>query len=172
MNETLNAEKPPGSAAAICSPVNVALSIRQPWAWLIINAGKNIENRSWPTKFRGRVLIHAGKTMTRADYEAAVIFCSGIAWDDWDFPKDFAFPTFDSLKSQLGGIVGEVEIVGCVNGNDEASRSPWFCGEWGFMLRNAKPLPFRVCKGALGFFNPGNDLHERTADVTPPAKAD
>ena len=56
-----------------------------------------------------------------------------------------------------GGIIGEAEVVGCVNGNDAASDSPWFVGEWGHMLRNAKPLDFRPCKGALGYFNPGND---------------
>lgn len=39
----------------------LALSIRQPWAWLIINGGKDIENRDWPTKFRSRILVHAGK---------------------------------------------------------------------------------------------------------------
>jgi ASCH domain len=36
-----------------------ALPIRQPYAWLIVNGHKDIENRAWPTKFRGRVLIHA-----------------------------------------------------------------------------------------------------------------
>ncbi|WP_206002040.1 ASCH domain-containing protein [Paraburkholderia aromaticivorans] len=37
-----------------------ALSIRQPWAWLIVKGHKDIENRTWSTRFRGRVLIHAG----------------------------------------------------------------------------------------------------------------
>ena len=37
----------------------LALSIRQPWAWLILRAGKDVENRDWSTKVRGRVLIHA-----------------------------------------------------------------------------------------------------------------
>lgn len=37
------------------------LSIRQPWASLIINGYKSYEFRSWKTKFRGRVLIHASK---------------------------------------------------------------------------------------------------------------
>jgi hypothetical protein len=45
-----------------------ALSIRQPWAWLIVNGYKDIENRSWATKFRGPVLIHAAKGMTGAEY--------------------------------------------------------------------------------------------------------
>lgn len=41
-----------------------ALSIRQPWAWLILHGGKDIENRSWNTNFRGRFLIHAAAGMT------------------------------------------------------------------------------------------------------------
>lgn len=47
-----------------------ALSIRQPWAWAILNADKDIENRDWRTNFRGRIAVHAAKTMTRDDYDA------------------------------------------------------------------------------------------------------
>jgi len=36
------------------------LTIRQPWAWAIIHCGNDIENRSWSTKHRGRLLVHAG----------------------------------------------------------------------------------------------------------------
>ena len=36
-----------------------ALSVRQPWAWLIVNGWKPIENRSRRTNVRGRILIHA-----------------------------------------------------------------------------------------------------------------
>jgi hypothetical protein len=39
-----------------------ALSIMQPWAWLIVNGLKDIENRKWSTDFRGEFLVHAGKT--------------------------------------------------------------------------------------------------------------
>jgi len=38
-----------------------ALSVKQPWAWLIVNGYKKIENRNWPTSFRGRIYIHAGR---------------------------------------------------------------------------------------------------------------
>jgi hypothetical protein len=37
-----------------------ALSIRQPWAWLIVHGVKDVENRTWRTNFRGRFLVHAG----------------------------------------------------------------------------------------------------------------
>src|SRR5690606_6676859 len=50
-----------------------ALSIRQPWAWLIVNADrypdpKLIENRTWSTKIRGQILIHAGQTFDQDGY--------------------------------------------------------------------------------------------------------
>lgn len=118
----------------------IALSIRQPWAWLIVNGYKDIENRSWPTKFRGRILVHAGKGMTRDEYEEC---------RDWALEVDRAipFPSFDAL--QRGGVVGACDITGCV----ADSPSPWFVGEYGFKIANARPLPFRECKGALSFFN-------------------
>jgi hypothetical protein len=81
------------------------------------------------------VLIHAGKRMYPG-YEDA----QNWSWPDIDAPSDF----------DLGGIVGEAEIVDCVT----ASRSRWFNGPYGFVIRNARPLPFRPCVGALGFFEP------------------
>jgi len=42
-----------------------ALSVRQPWAWAIIYALKDIENRGWPINYRGDILIHAAKTCTK-----------------------------------------------------------------------------------------------------------
>lgn len=124
-----------------------ALSIRQPWAHLIVHAMKDIENRDWATRFRGKVLIHASKSMTKADYQACVIFCSGLP--DGTIANDFFFPTFDELREQCGGIVGHMHIADCVT----QSPSPWFCGRFGFVIDAAGSLPFQPCKGALGFFN-------------------
>ena len=115
------------------------LSVRQPWAWLIVNGHKDIENRDWPTRLRGRILIHAGKAMTRDDYEACQIFMAAQS-------IDVQLPDFDSLPR--GGIVGEVVITDCVS----ASESPWFVGRFGFVLANAKVNTFMPYKGQLGFF--------------------
>lgn len=117
-----------------------AISIRQPWAWLILNAGKDIENRSWPTKIRGRVLIHASKGMTRAEYADATDPLWASRGESIDLPP------FEDLER--GGIVGSVEIVDCVRESD----SPWFNGDWGFVLSNPKTLPFQPVNGQLGFF--------------------
>lgn len=50
------------------------LSLRQPWAWLVVQGLKPIENRRWNTGHRGPLLIHASKTMRHADYLDAVAF--------------------------------------------------------------------------------------------------
>lgn len=111
------------------------LSIRQPWAWLIVNCHKPVENRGWPTRVRGPILIHAGK--------------------QWD--KDFDYEWGEDLiqsqipiasKMELGGIVGMASISDCVSQMD----SPWFFGLYGFILKGAHPLPFYPLKGQLGFF--------------------
>ena len=111
-----------------------ALSIRQPWCWLILHAGKDIENRDWQTKFRGRFLLHAGKGMTRDEYEDAPLWIVDL-------------PDFKDLER--GGIVGSVELVDCVSDHD----SDWFFGRYGFVLRDPKPLPFTPYRGQLGFFD-------------------
>lgn len=125
-----------------------ALSIRQPWLWAIINAGKRHENRSWSTKFRGPVCLHAAKGMT------------GSEWDDaMDFIDD-AFPVaiasklgrrasaVNSTDAKRGGILAVADIVDCVDRSD----SPWFFGPYGFVLDNVRPVAFIPCRGALGFF--------------------
>lgn len=122
------------------------LSIMQPWAWLIVNGHKDIENRQWqPTnpglRFRGKVLIHAGMKVDGGkreypDFRADMLETHGIT-----------IPAFEEL--QLGGIVGMAEIVDCVTQSD----SPWFFGTYGFVISRARTLPFMPCKGQLGFFD-------------------
>ncbi|MDY6960283.1 MAG: ASCH domain-containing protein [Pseudomonadota bacterium] len=125
----------------------MALSVRQPWAWAIIYARKDIENRNWPTRFRGRFLVHASKGMTRDEYEDCLDTMCAISRAA-PFPKGLTLPTFDELER--GGIVGSVDLVDCVSDHS----SPWFFGTYGFVLRNPEPLPFRPVRGALGFFSP------------------
>lgn len=125
-----------------------ALSIRQPWAWLIVNGFKDIENRDWETLYRGWILVHAGQTLTKADYAWAV-----------EFVRDFAgcaavIPPLAELER--GGIVGAVTITSCVR----ESSSPWFMGPFGFQLADAVQLPFRAVKGQLKFFDVPFTLRE------------
>lgn len=125
--------------------MTLALSIRQPWAWAIIHVGKDIENRTWDTKVRGTILVHASGGMTRREYDDFVDVANFV--NDVVPPlKRFTFPALPDL--QRGGIIGTVEIVDCV----KDSTSPWFFGPFGFVLKNPKPMPFVPLKGKLGFF--------------------
>lgn len=129
------------------------LSIRQPWASLILKAGKTIENRDWSTKVRGRILVHAAQGMTRFEHEAAIAFAvDAIRADPRNVDatrtvtlRELGF-AFEDLPR--GGIVGSVDIVDCVRRSD----SPWFVGRYGFVLRDPKVLPFVPWRGRLGFF--------------------
>lgn len=102
-----------------------ALSIRQPYPHKIFHDGKDVENRDWPTKGRGWVIVHAGVSKEELDM---------------DDPKEASLPR--------GGVVGLMRIVDCV----KEMNSDWFYGPYGFVIRDAFPLPIIPCRGALGFF--------------------
>lgn len=130
-----------------------ALSIRQPWAWAILHAGKDIENRDWKgrnpgLRFRGRFLIHASKCMTLREYDDFFIFAGSMSRSDRrTFPYELVLPAPEDLDK--GGIVGIGRIVDVVT----ASASPWFTGKYGLVLADVRPLPFVPCAGKLGFFD-------------------
>jgi hypothetical protein len=116
------------------------ISIRQPWASLIAVGIKDVENRSWPTRYRGAVLIHASQ---RAD---------DISSDE----IDHRFGVRPPIDARLGGVVGIVDIVDCV----QQHQSKWYAGDyvdrhgerkshWALVMKNARPLPFVKWKGAL-----------------------
>ncbi|MFA6292557.1 MAG: ASCH domain-containing protein [Victivallales bacterium] len=121
------------------------LSIRQPWAWFILNVGKDIENRDWYTKYRGRFLIHAGKGCTKEEFSDAV-YTAQFAYNSDKYKTPPKLPGLSVIER--GGIVGSVELVDCV----AQSPSKWFFGTYGFVLRDPQIHPFYECKGQLGFF--------------------
>jgi len=133
------------------------ISILQPWAWLIVNGHKDIENRVWSTKFRGRILIHAGKS-----YEAAV---HDRYADDLLDDFDIELPAYaDMLR---GGIVGSATVTDCV----QEHPSRWFVGTWGFVLAQQRVRPFVPYRGQLGIFRvPQSALSIETVDKSPTAK--
>lgn len=145
-----------------------ALSVMQPWAWLIVNGHKDIENRDWKPanpalRFRGKVLIHTG---LKIDAEASDDVAENIHPVSCFFP--LATPLNVPAAWETGGIVGEAEIVDVVTKSD----SPWFVGPIGLIIRNARPLEFRPCVGALGFFEPDYSKTYAPKKAKPPALPD
>ena len=111
-----------------------ALSIQQPWAWLIVQALKDIENRDWTTEYRGILLIHAGKQMDKH-----------FPWGQYDF--DYQLPLTKDFE--LGGIVGYATLQKVVT----ESASPWFRGRYGFVLTQRRPVDLIPLRGQLGLFD-------------------
>lgn len=126
-----------------------ALSIRQPWAWAIINAGKDIENRDWATKFRGPICIHASLYVPEQDDVDLFNEVFRRAVPDQVRRETLVPRHTEAMSFSRGGIIGVAEIVDCV----EDSDSPWFMGRYCFVLRNVRPVPFMPVKGALQFFD-------------------
>lgn len=120
-----------------------ALSIKQPWAWLIVNGYKNIENRDTLKNFRGTFLIHASKNW---DSNYLNLIDKSIE------EINIALRSMPMKKSlyEFGGIIGAATIKDCTQKSD----SPWFIGKNGFIIDNPVKLAFRECKGQVNFFIP------------------
>lgn len=125
------------------------LTVKQPWASLIIHGGKDIENRQWWTGVRGRIGIHSSAKLETAECEDAIALLRAIHGKDAELPL---------VGRECGCIIGTIEIVDCVRQSD----SPWFMGEYGFVLRNpiALPEPIKV-RGQLGWWDYPLDAGER-----------
>lgn len=119
--------------------------IRQPWAWLIVNGHKDIENRSWATRYRGPLLIQASASLpAKRELEEFRKFAHrrGVV-----LPSEFA----------TSGIIGMVQLDECVT----RSRSKWFEGPIGWILSKPQKLPFIPLKGRLGLFDPPHSILKR-----------
>jgi hypothetical protein len=125
-----------------------ALTVKQPWASLIVRGGKDIENRDWATRFRGVVAIHSSAKLDQREMEDACCMMRAFV------PK-FSTARFKQDKFPTGSILGTVEIVDCV----KEYQSPWFFGEYGFVLRNPVAFPVPIpCRGALSLWDVPDDL--------------
>ena len=139
------------------NPPEIALSVRQPWAWAIIHCGKDIENRSWQAvnhglRKRGRIAIHAAKGWTRADIDFAfdlaardVLPLALHAEPDTDLPR--------------GAILGTVELLS-VHRSEQMHPSPlegelgdYSAGRWVWVLSSPDEFPEPIpARGALGLW--------------------
>lgn len=115
-----------------------ALTICQPYAELIARGLKPIENRTWPTRYRGQLLIHAGKSREWMDD------------GDTDVYPDMVF----------GAIIAIAELIHCVrlehlppklSGHEHAN------GPWCWILAHVQriePIPARGAQGLWDFDEP------------------
>lgn len=143
--------------------IDRALSLTQPWGWLVVQTGsdgKSIENRQEGfsyKSFRGPFYVHAAQGMRARDYHHCV------DWVAQNVSEKLAARIPAMADLQRGGIIGSANVVGIVPpvlhpheraGERRASIDyRWhMADQWGFELEERKALPFVPCKGALGFW--------------------
>jgi hypothetical protein len=146
-----------------------ALSLYSPWAWAVLNLGKDIENRKWQrwsgdAKFRGWFWLHA--SMFGGETPGGLRKLA----DEFEGVKTMAERAGRSMPStpvtprmflnMRGHIVGRARVVDVVDRSD----SGWFCGPLGLVLADATALVEPVpCKGALGFWKVPDDVVSQLA---------
>lgn len=116
------------------------LSVRQPWAWLIIHGGKDVENRAWRTRYSGPLLIHAAKVMEESDYYEGKATQRCI-------PDRPLLPPRDELV--YGAIIGHVRLEACRQ--TPIYNNPWaIFGCWNWILKcpeSIGPIPYQGRRG-------------------------
>jgi hypothetical protein len=156
-----------------------ALTICQPYPHLICMPEtdprhKRVENREWPTKYRGPLVIHAGKSKFYLDDERS--------YRDAGLEANYGIPITDMV---FGAAVSICNLTDCIHIDEiEASgrwdtKYPWLrdhlhaSGPWCFILQDVRPVPKPIpYRGAQGFWNfpdhllrdagvlPAKELHE------------
>ncbi len=134
----------------------LAISVSQPWSWLICHAaeypnGKDVENRGWNTHYRGSIAIHAPLKV-----DEAFFLDQGLRYTAWaELPKGaLEYAPAYRRDYKRGGIVGVAELIDVVKESD----SPWFVGPFGWVLRDARPVPFVRVPGQPWLFEVPNSL--------------
>ncbi|MFD1121668.1 ASCH domain-containing protein [Methylophilus flavus] len=129
------------------SGVIKALSLKQPFAWLIANGYLLVDDRTWGTQYRGPILIHASKGLYEAYYQ--------------HIKSNTDVPIPDRDKLEYGGVVGIAKLVLCSKPGElpagiSREQRAHFGGVhqeyYGFLFEQARPLPLIPCAGKLGIF--------------------
>lgn len=121
------------------------ITVKQPYASLIAAGIKKYEFRTWNSKYRGKLLIHAGKGIDKKAMEKF---------------KDY------NLEYPAGCIIAICDMVDCVKIDDEARKmllkenelvyGKTACDKnfdgYGFKLENVKKIESIPVKGALSFW--------------------
>jgi hypothetical protein len=132
-----------------------AITVLQPWASAIAFAGKDVENRDWPTRYRGPLAIHAGARFSSDDLLVRITkrtVCGRriktiSEWIDHGATR----LGLTSLHGELPAscVIAIAMMTACVS----QSQSVWFGGTYGFQLDGVIPIePFSMT-GALGLWN-------------------
>lgn len=125
-----------------------ALTIKQPYAQLIVDGIKDIENRTWPTIRRGKVLIHVSQFKIKSETN----FYNIVTPEQWNNLPGYMTDDIADDNFVRSAIIGEIEIVDCI----KDSKSIWALPDhWHWIIANPVRYeqPILNVKGALSFWD-------------------
>lgn len=133
-----------------------ALSIMQPWASMIAHGIKDIENRTWYTKYRGEFYIHASAKYDQ--HSELSYFQFNEMMSERNIDLAYAFLNKDLVKAPQGAIIGKVEIIDCVQNHPSIWAEVDTTGTkpiWNWVLKNHVLFeePILNVKGQLNLWN-------------------
>lgn len=124
-----------------------ALTIRQPWAACVASGQKLTENRTWPTKYRGLLAIHAAQSV-----DTGALQISASREHIWR-----ALAVDPALALRRSAVIAVAQLVDCHLEDHQGCCAPW--GEtgpkiWHWQLADVRALPRPVsCKGRLSLWH-------------------
>ncbi|KIG19085.1 hypothetical protein DB30_05989 [Enhygromyxa salina] len=165
----VGAPKPtkPVQLRLVAEPVRyAAITVMQPYAWLLAHAGewpehvpgKTIENRSRRTNYRGPVLIHVSRRWERVELRLEELRRLGLVGGAC--PE----PTLEEMRSQLGLVIAVAELSHCRQIGDRDPH-PWgIAGSWGWEVADAALVePFGLSGNTGLWYAPPNISVRRLA---------
>ncbi len=138
------------------------LTVRQPYATLIISGIKHIENRSWQPVYRGIIAIHAASKVDKVSWHYARKQCEALG---------IPCPAEDSVP--YGAIIGTVGLMGVVytNVDDQIDGDYphyeqdwlkwWDTDDYGWIFKNPNPVENIPIKGKLHLWDLPPDLEPK-----------
>ncbi len=146
-----------------------ALSLTQPWATLVAIGAKRIETRSWPTKYRGPLAIHAAKGFPAwaKDMCGSHLVTGLLGWPKCPNPPTQEWIDDNSRRIKtlpLGQIIACCKVANCLDVNlierfvqpfteQERRLGDYDPGRYGWLLEDIVPVePPVFAKGALGLW--------------------
>ena len=135
-----------------------AITLWQPWATLIAIGAKKVETRSWPTRYRGEIAIHAAKRKPRPLEVAYILEECGLSckFDGLDVLEDYP----------LGAIVATARLVDCKlmddpliarQTPDELACGNWEQGRFAWCLEDIQPCEPYPIRGFQGLWDLPSD---------------
>lgn len=151
-----------------------ALTVQQPWAWAIVHGGKDVENRTQASHYRGPLAIHAGARLS----ERGCLMLPELL----DLTRPDLLATYAEQELTYGAFIGVVDQVGShlAVGDDLAVCCSSVWGETSYVehggrtrrdvfhreLENPRPLEQPIpCTGQRGLWTPPAEILEQLEEA-------